>query len=408
MNSLRINHTRLHKHLSKLAKIGKDPNGGITRIAYTDADLQGRAYVIDLMKSAHLQVSIDNAGNILGNRGGKDSSKPCIAFGSHIDTVPNGGMFDGSTGVLGAVEVIQTLNDNNIKTEYPLEVIVFSNEENGLVGSRVMAGNFNSSLLTEISHTGLTFRENIKYLGGNPEKIQAREKGEIAAFIELHIEQGVTLEKKKTQIGVVHGIAGIRMWEITVEGSANHAGTTPMNMRKDALLASARLITMINDVVKSTPGDEVATVGQISVDPGAHNVIPGNAVLSLEIRDLSMDKIEALFTSIDKQTDEIEKSTGTSIRFRKLDLSAAPAIMDGNIKKIIASSAEKLGLSSMMMPSGAGHDAQEIARIAPAGMIFVPSEKGVSHSPEEFTKKEDITNGVNVLLHTVLSLDKEF
>jgi N-carbamoyl-L-amino-acid hydrolase len=409
LKDIRVNQDRLEKRILELTQFGKGPDGKSYRVAFSKADQEGRAYYMGLMKSAGLEVSVDYAGNIIGKRKGKDPSKKPIAFGSHIDMVPDGGNYDGCVGSMGALEVMEALNENKIITERPLELIIFSNEEGGVIGSMAIAGQLKKEGLDVVTNSGLTNSDGIKAIGGNPDNIHlvARKQGDIKAYLELHIEQGGILDEEKIQIGVVEGIVGIDEWEITVEGFANHAGTTPMDKRQDALLAASKLVIAVNEVINSYEGRQVGTVGKIAASPGAYNVIPGKVMLGLEIRDLSSEKILKLFRNIEKRAAEIAQSTHTKISFRNLNVPAKPALMTNAIQDKITESANMLGYSYKRMQSGAGHDAQEMAQIAPAGMIFVPSMGGISHSPKEFTKAVDMANGANVLLHTVLALDKE-
>jgi N-carbamoyl-L-amino-acid hydrolase len=404
---LRVNAQRLEQRLMKLAEFGNSENGNM-RVAYSDHDLKGREYIMTLMREAGLAVRIDAAGNIIGRREGTDRSVPPILFGSHIDCVPNGGHYDGNVGSLGAIEVAQVLFENTVTTQHPLEVVVFANEEGGLIGSRGMIGELHEAALNVVTHSGKTVREGIRFIGGNPDKLReaARKKGDIKAFIELHIEQGGILEEKRINIGVVEGIVGINWWNVTVEGFANHAGTTPMHKRSDALLAAARFIVAVNNVVTSVPGRQVGTVGRISAEPGAPNVIPGKVTMSLELRDLSAEKIQELFKRIQHEARVISLESGVTFSFSPIEPASIPAPTDERLRRLIAESARVLGLTSQMMPSGAGHDAQNLARIAPTGMIFVPSVGGISHSPKEFTRPEDMANGANVLLHTILKIDR--
>ena len=323
--------------------------------------------------------------------------------------VPDGGNYDGCVGSIGSLEIIEVLNENNIITEHPLEVIIFSNEEGGTIGSMAMAGHLTAEGLQQRSQSGLTMAEGIKAIGGNPDSISysIRKKGDIKAFLELHIEQGGILEKENLQIGVVEGIVGIVHWDVTVDGFANHAGTTPMNLRQDALLAASKFIIAVNEVIKSVKGNQVGTIGKIAAMPGAYNVIPGKVVLGLEIRDLSSAKIELLFLAIEKRAVAIALSSKTKISFVRQANASKPALTDKMLQQKINSSAKALGFTTKLMQSGAGHDAQEIALIAPVAMIFVPSVGGISHSPKEFTKAVDMANGANVLLQTILKLDKE-
>ncbi len=405
---LRINGKRLDQRISELAELGKNDHGGVSRVAFCDADIQGRDYLLSLMKEAGLKIRTDEAGNIIGRREGLNPELPPILFGSHSDSVPDGGIYDGALGVLGAIECVQTLEEKSIITRHPLEVIVFTDEEGGLIGSKAMIGTLTEGALEVISHSGKTVKEGIAAVGGNPGKLAnaVRKKGDIKAFIELHIEQGKILESRAIDIGVVEGIVGINWWEVTVNGFSNHAGTTPMNMRQDALLAASHLIIAVNRVVTSVEGSQVGTVGRIRAEPGAPNVIPGKVIMSLELRDLEEEKINRLYKNIREEARAIEKKTGTRITFSPIEATAVPAPTDPRIQKYILEAARELGLTSLLMPSGAGHDAQNMTRIAPTGLIFAPSVGGISHSPKEYTRPEDMENGVNVLLHTVLKIDQ--
>ncbi len=408
-NNLKVNGQRIETRISELAKFGRDENGHGYRVAYTKGDIEGRAWFMQLMKNAGLDPVIDSGGNIIGKRKGKNNSLKPIAFGSHIDMVPDGGNFDGTLGSISALEVIEVLNENKIVTNHPLEVIIFANEEGGLIGSKAMVGQLTTDGLKQISQSGLVMAEGIKAIGGNPESIQTsiRKKGEIHAFLELHIEQGGILETENLQIGVVEGIVGIDRWEVTIEGFANHAGTTPMNLRQDALLTASKLIIAVNDVINSLKGNHVATIGRISAFPGAYNVIPGKVTLGMEIRDLSSEKIELFFEEIEKRAVTIANDSRTRISFVRQPNVSKPALTDKSLQQIINASAQSLGLTTKFMQSGAGHDSQQMATITPIGMIFVPSVGGISHSSKEFTKAEDMTNGANVLLQTIMSVDRE-
>ena len=406
--ALRVNANRIERHITELAGFGKNPEGGVSRVAFSEADIAGREYIMGLMRDAALEVRIDTGGNIIGRREGSEDL-PVIMFGSHSDSVPGGGNYDGDVGVMGAIEAAQVLHENGISTRHPLEVVVFADEEGGLVGSRAINGDLSNRALEVVSHSGKTIREGIAAIGGDPEKLAdaRRQESELAAFIELHIEQGAILHEEDIDIGVVEGIVGIKWWDVIVDGIPNHAGTTPMDRRRDALLAAAELTVAVNRVIRSVPGTQVGTVGRIRAEPGAPNVIPGKVVMSLEIRDLSEEKIDMLLERIFDQARIISKRHGTPIVFQHLDVDAKPAPTDERVRSVISEVAESLGLSHKVMPSGAGHDAQNMARIAPTGMIFVPSVGGISHSPKEFTHPQDMANGANVLLHTVLRIDRQ-
>jgi N-carbamoyl-L-amino-acid hydrolase len=359
------------------------------------------------MREAGLTVRVDTAGNIIGRRDGTEEDLPPIVFGSHIDSVPGGGNYDGDVGVIGAIEVAQLMHERGIRTLHPIEVVSFTDEEGGLAGSRAMIGKLTDSGLDVMSHSGMTIRDGIRHVGGDPDRLDlaTRKPGDIAAFIELHIEQGAILDEEGIDIGVVEGIVGIRQWDVTVEGFANHAGTTPMNRRWDAMVTAAELTLAINRIATELPGRQVATVGRIQAFPGAPNVVPGKVVMSLEIRDLEAAKMQAVFDLIDAEAERIGERRSTPIHFREIDTAAPPAPTDEQMRRIIASAAAELGMSYKLMPSGAGHDAQDLATIAPTGMIFVPSKDGISHSPQEFTTATDMANGASVLLRTVLAID---
>ena len=404
---LRVNGKRIMDHIHALGEFGKNPQGGVSRVAYSDADKQGREYVLGLMRAAKLDVTIDAAGNLIGRRAGSANGLQPLLIGSHVDTVPEGGNYDGVVGSMGAIEVAHTLADNNVKMRHPLEVVIFQNEEGGLIGSRAMDGELTEKELDLVSRSGKTIREGITFIGGDHTKLAgvARKKGDIAAYLELHIEQGNVLDNEKIKIGVVEGIVGINWWDVTIEGFANHAGTTAMNNRQDALLAAAKFIEAVNRIVTSVPGRQVGTVGRINALPGAPNVIPGKVVLSLELRDLDAAKINMLYDKIHAEAQQIAAASKTKFEFKEINVNT-PAPTDARIRSLISESARELGLSTKSLPSGAGHDAQDMARLGPVGMIFVPSVGGISHSPREFSHPEDIENGANVLLHTLLRLDQ--
>ena len=399
---------RMEARIKALAKFGANADGGVDRVAYSPADIAGRTYIKGLMQELGLEVRIDSGGNIIGRRQGREPDLRSIMFGSHIDSVPGGGNYDGDVGVVSALEVIDLLNAAGHVTRHPLEVVVFSNEEGGLVGSLVMIGALKPAALDVVSHSGLTIRDGIDILGGDSERLAAAvvKPGALKAFIELHIEQGAILDEAEIEIGVVEGIVGIRWWDVTIDGFANHAGTTPMNRRRDALVAAARLTLAINQVALEMPGRQVATVGRIRAEPGAPNVIPGRVVMSLEVRDLELAKMEQVFAEIEMRAAKIADQTGTSIRFDLIDVDSHPEPTDPRLRRIIARAAQMYGYSYRLMPSGAGHDAQDLATITPTGMIFVPSRGGISHSPREFTSPRHMANGADVLLGTVLAIDQ--
>ena len=404
----RVNGQRISDHLKALSQFGKNPQGGVSRVAYSVADQRAREYVMELMRAAQLEVRIDAAGNIIGRRAGSSLGLKPLAMGSHVDSVPEGGIYDGNLGVVGAIEVAQTLAENHLTTRHPLEVIVFQNEEGGTYGSHAISNGLTGQQLDRVSQSGKTIRDGIRFIGGDPDRLSDARliPGDLAGYLEYHIEQGGVLETSKINIGIVEGIVGIRQWDVTVEGFANHAGTTPMDQRHDSLLAAARFIEAVNRIVRSIPGRQVGTVGKIQAFPGAYNVISGRVVLGLELRDLDAAKIQMLFDEIHVESRQIGQATGTQFGFKPVN-DIVPEPTNPGFRKIIEESAKQLGLTTHMMPSGAGHDAQEIARICPVGMIFIPSIGGISHSPKEFSSSEDITNGADVLLLSFLRLDEK-
>jgi N-carbamoyl-L-amino-acid hydrolase len=410
-----VNPARLQQRLEALSEFGRPAGGtfasGVTRLGYSEADARARQYVAGLMRAAGLQVRIDAAGSIVGRRDGQSRDLPPILFGSHIDSVPNGGNFDGALGTVAAIEVVEALNDARVTTRHPLEVVVWVNEEgvaygNGLCGSRAAVGELVPGELDHVWN-GVRKADAIRAIGGNPDRIgeARRAPGSIAAYLELHIEQGGTLDRAGVPIGVVEGIVAIDRYQVVVRGAANHAGTTAMADRRDALLAAAQLALAVREVVTSETGRQVGTVGQLTVIPNAPNVVPGEVRHTIELRDLSADKIRRLFARIDARAREIAQATKTEITISPTSHHEA-ALASSAIQAVIEGAAKQAGLASMRLPSGAGHDAQMAAHLGPMGMIFVPSAGGISHSPAETTTWTDCANGARVLLGAVLGVDR--
>ncbi len=402
-----VNGERLNRHLTELSAFGRTDTG-TNRVAYSEGDLAGRRYVQGLMTAAGLDVRIDTAGNILGRRPGTDPSLPTLLFGSHIDSVTDGGNYDGDVGSIGAIEVAHTLIEREVPTRHPLEVVIFQNEEGGTIGSKLMSSGLTPTEFDRIMRSEITIRDGTEIIGGDLTRLDQalRKRGDLLCYLELHIEQGGLLEQTGIQIGVVEGIVGLRWFEVTFTGFANHAGTTPMDQRQDAMLAAARFTVAINEAIRSEPGRQVATVGRLIAVPGTTNVIPGSATLTIDLRDLSVDTLTHFTTSFQAIGQRIATETDTTFAMRPTSTNE-PAPTDPRLRQIIEEAAGSLRLTSRRMPSGAGHDAQEIAHIAPVGMIFVPSVGGISHSPNELTRPEDATNGANVLLQTVLTVDRQ-
>lgn len=405
----------LQQRIEALSVFGRPAGGsfadGVSRVAYSDADVAGRDYVMSLMRAAGLTPRIDPAGNIFGRRQGTDSARMPILFGSHIDSVPSGGNFDGDLGTLAGLGLIEALDAAAVRTRHPLELVVWAAEEGvafnrGLSASRIVAGDVAPSDMDQVWN-GLRRGDAIRKIGGDPERIMEarREKGAWRGYFELHIEQGGSLERSTTDIGVVQGIVAIERFEATITGFANHAGTTPMADRQDAVVALSHLALAVREIVTRRPGSQVGTVGKIEVFPNAPNVVPGEARAIIELRDLSPTTLQAIADEIRLRAAAIAVETQTSITIAPVS-SNAPALADAVMQDLVERAAAALRLPSVRMPSGAGHDAQMMAQLTPMGMIFVPSVGGVSHSPRELTRWQDCVNGANVLLHAVLALDR--
>jgi beta-ureidopropionase / N-carbamoyl-L-amino-acid hydrolase len=382
---------------------------GTTRLAYSPEDVRARAVVMEMMRNVGLRVSIDAAGNIVGRRAGQEQ-RPPLAFGSHVDTVRNGGRYDGTLGVMAAIECVAVLQKTGHTTAHPIELIVFANEEGQrfgpLCGSRALVGSLKTDDLARVDESGQTLAEAIQNIGGDPTQLRGavRRNGDIAAFVELHIEQGGTLEKAGMPIGIVEGISGISYTDVRVTGAANHSGTTGMELRKDALIAAAEVVLRVQRAALEKKC-HVATVGQLVVSPNATNIIPGEVTFTIEIRDLDLEKILASVKYIRECAEQIAFRSNIEIEFsdRKLieSVPCSPVVRDAIVR-----ACADLGLKFQTLPSGAGHDAQLMAQLGPTGMIFVPSMGGISHSPREFTTSEDCARGAQVMLETILRLDE--
>jgi N-carbamoyl-L-amino-acid hydrolase len=412
--SASIDAARLRNRLERLSFHGRPSFGtfadGVSRVAYSTADLTARAWIIDEIKQAEIVPRIDAAGNIFARFGGQPN-QPAILFGSHIDSVPNAGNFDGDLGTFAALEVLQAVQTAKIQTRHPLEMVLWAHEEStafgiGTAASRIVAGDLKAGDMDKVWN-GMKRGDAIRRIAGDPDKIETavRGKGTWHSYVELHIEQGGTLDAAKIPIGVVEGIVAIHRYDVVIEGFANHAGTTPMNNRQDALLAASQLTVAVREVATARKGRQVGTVGRIEVEPNSPNVIPGRVTLSVEFRDLSEQTLRELGDAVKARGAAIAKATHTTMTFTLASTNPA-ALATKGVQDAIGRSADALGLKTLRLPSGAGHDAQQIAALCPMGMIFVPSVGGISHSPKELTSWEDCTNGANVLLRTVLELDR--
>jgi N-carbamoyl-L-amino-acid hydrolase len=402
---LRVDAKRLYDSLQDLAKVGALPGGGLSRLALGDDEAKGRELVALWMREAGLAVTVDPIGNIFGLRAGTEDVAPVMA-GSHIDTVAAAGPFDGCLGVLGALEAVRTLNDANVATRHPVVVAAFTNEEGArfqpdMMGSCVWTGRLPlEEAWASADRAGLTVRgelERTGWLGDAP-----CPGGPVAAYLELHVEQGPLLEAEGLQIGAVTGVQGISWQEVTITGRASHAGATPMDMRADAGFAAGAVIRFVRELALSVPGQR-GTVGSISFHPDIINVIPDRARLTVDLRNPDDQRQAEAEGRLALFLGELAREEGVDIRTRRL-ARFSPQDFDERIVGLVERCARDLDLSVRRMPSGAGHDAQIMAQVCPAGMIFVPSKDGISHSIAEYTSPEECAAGADVLVNALLEL----
>jgi N-carbamoyl-L-amino-acid hydrolase len=407
ISRLTIDHDRLNRSIAQLAEIGKLANGGVSRVAFTAEDLLARQAVQSWMLDAGMTVRIDGAGNIIGRYAGTHETAAVLATGSHIDTVPIAGRYDGCLGVLAGIEMVRVLQENNLRLNHAIEVIVFTDEERSVLGCKAMAGEVKQDSAYYSRLDGTPIQSCLATIGGDWSQIAIakRDRCEMVAFVELHVEQGGVLEHKGVPIGVVTGIVGQYRFAVTVTGRMNHAGTTPMDQRNDALVAAAQMVLAVNRIAVESPGDQVATVGHLTVSPNATNTVPGQVDFRIDLRDLSQANLAQLVDRMETEFAAIAMATGTKLTMRET-LHVLPTLATASIQETIQRVCENLDLPYTHLPSRAGHDAQEIGRFTDMGMIFVPSLAGVSHSEDEYTSPEDCTHGATVLLHTMLELDR--
>lgn len=406
---MNINSDRLWKQLMELGEIGKDPEGRITRLAFTEEERAAKNYVAKLMEEAGMTVHEDAIGNLFGRLEGTNSELPAVLLGSHLDSVFNGGRFDGPAGVLSAVEVVRTLTEQDLRPLHSIEVVAFTDEEGarfstGMLGSQAVCGDLSLEELQARDKQNITIWDAMKQAGYDPEKVDSakRNPGAFKAYVELHIEQGKVLETEGLSVGVVTGIAGPLWLRFTLTGEAGHAGTTPMNLRKDPMAAAAKIILSIEEIVKRRQG-AVATVGAIFAEPGGINIIPGKVQFALDLRDISelvRDEIEA---EINEALSAICRERGIAYEIEELHR-IQPALCSSNLVEIISESCRDADLPVYQLTSGAGHDAMIISSITDIGMIFVRSKDGISHNPKEWSDQKDIANGAEVLFKTVCKL----
>ncbi|MGO4887574.1 Zn-dependent hydrolase [Anaerobacillus sp. MEB173] len=409
-----INHIDVQQfvnRLSKLAEIGKTETGGISRFPYTDEYEEVTNLFKSWIQTAGLEVREDAIGNIIAKYEGQNPDLPVVMTGSHLDTVPNGGAFDGVLGCLSSLTAIESYIKENKRPLRSIELVVFVDEEgsrfnHGLFGSRAIVGEVSEKDLAKYSDdAGISLIDAMKKQGYNPEDISSvyRNINDIHAFLELHIEQGKILEYENKDIGVVTGIVGLTRRTFTFYGSTDHAGSTPMNMRKDTVAAAAELISGVEKLPSNFSDTAVATVGKMNVYPNGTNVIAGKTEVTVDMRDISEDTIVKLEEAITELANKIARERSLELDIQSGDI-ISPVLMAEEIKQMIKDSSEQHQLSYREMPSGAGHDAMNMGRYVPTGMIFVPSHEGKSHSPREWTSLSDCLNGIQVLKETLYQL----
>jgi beta-ureidopropionase / N-carbamoyl-L-amino-acid hydrolase len=406
--NLRIDATRLWDSIMETAQIGATPKGGVKRLTLTDLDRQVRDWFVAACEKLGCTVTVDELGNIFARRPGRDNALPPIAIGSHLDTQPTGGKFDGIVGVLSGLEVLRTLNDAGYETNAPIEVINWTNEEGSrfapaMVSSGVFAGVFDKQYAYDrTDREGLRFGDELERIGYKGDVKVGDHK--LAAFFEVHIEQGPILEAEEKTIGIVTGVQGIGWYEVTVTGSDCHAGSTPMTMRADALLAAARMIEVVNAVSLAHAPNAVSTVGLIEARPNSRNVINGEVFFTVDLRHPDDAVVMAMDEEVRAGIAKVAARSDVTAAVERVWVSPAvhfdPACIDA-----VRAAAAAQGFPSREITSGAGHDAAYIARVAPTTMIFIPCEKGISHNELEKTEPEQVAAGANVLLHAVLATD---
>jgi len=404
MDSLRVNGERLWRSLMELARIGATPKGGVKRLALTETDGQGRDRFVAWAHEAGLETRVDAIGNIFAVRSGTQAGAPPVVMGSHLDSQPSGGKFDGAYGVLAGLEVVRALNDAGIRTRTPLEVAAWTNEEGSrftptMMGSGVFVGAHPlEQVLAQKDLEGVSVQQALQHIG----YAGTASPHEVGAYFEAHIEQGPVLESTRTTIGVVQGALGQRWFDVIVTGQDSHAGPTPMETRKDALLAASRLVVEVNRIATTFPDYARGTVGQMQVKPNSRNVVPGEVRMSTEFRSANDATLSSMVAEYRRVAKTIEAACRVAVDIREV-VYFPPSHFAPELVGSVRDAAQALGLPHCDIVSGAGHDAVYLSRVAPTAMIFVPCEGGISHNEIESATKEDLTAGCNVLLHAVLA-----
>jgi N-carbamoyl-L-amino-acid hydrolase len=402
---------RLRGDIERFAELGRRDDGGLYRMGFTAADFEAREVLCKALKDAGLQAEMDGAGNVLGRTTSRQNA-PTLMIGSHLDTVPAAGRLDGALGVLCGLECLRRIKETGIRTQRPIEIVAFSDEEGRFgspFGSSAMAGELNPDMVqTAVDLSGTRLVDAMAERGLEPLKALAarRSPDSVYAYVELHIEQGPVLDRLGKSIGVVQAITGLFKWSVRLKGEADHAGTTPMAMRRDAFAGLAEFAGEVSRVLEEHGGEgSVATIGKATLHPGTANTVPGLVEFSLDVRDEKEETLAALADAFRTALSAIARRRGLMFEFDILS-EVPPVRCDERISEVVAETARALGVDPHLMSSGAAHDAQVMARLAPAGMIFVPSVGGRSHSPAEWTHWEDIEVGANVLLRTALRLSQ--
>jgi len=411
LQTLTINKQRLEQRINELAEIGKIGETGVCRLALSKEDRQGVEKVKSWMEEAGLTARIDDFGNLIGRFEGENPEAPILMLGSHIDSQPYGGRFDGAIGVLGALEVVQTMKEHNIVPKVPIEVVAFCDEEGcrfnkGLFGVRGVLGKLEEGELERSDKDGVTRKEALIEFGCNPDKFQESQysEGSIAAFLEMHIEQGPVLEKNNLPVGIVTGISGPLWLTVELEGFAGHAGSVPMPMRQDALVGAAKVIIALNELASEDPdAPTVGTVGSLKVFPDSRNIIPEKVRFTVDLRDIDIDRRHRLEERLRTRMDEITAQHGLTIKISE-DTNSEPRYCSKEIMDVMRGESKEMGLETMELMSGPFHDSLAMSYVCDFGMIFVRCKDGISHNPAEFSTIDDISLGTELLYRTTVKM----
>lgn len=404
-----ISDERLWERLQRLSSIGRQKTGGVTRLSFTPEEKAAKDLITSFMDEAGLYVQEDAVGNLIGRREGMVQGMPTVLTGSHVDSVYNGGNFDGPLGVLASIEAAQAMSEQGINTRYPIEVVCFTDEEGarfsfGMIGSRAMVGSLALEHLGNVDEQGTSLAQALEENGFDPDSVggAARDSGSLRAYVELHIEQGKILENENLPVGVVTGIAGPLWLKLTFTGEAGHAGTTPMGYRRDALAAAGEVVGLVEREASAT-GTTVGTIGQLDLSPGGVNIIPGRVELTVDLRDIDEGTRDEAERRIRQEASEICRARGITLDSEILQR-VSPVACAELVKNAAIAACEQTGVQAYTLPSGAGHDAMHLAELCPIGMIFARSQAGISHNPAEYTSQEDCVEAAELLLHTLLNL----